>query len=73
MMQGPKDANDFIAERIALDVFSAGGNVLAPLPKYDRAMPYKYFIEKYAGGPNSNMEARKPVSTKVLFKAAVRI
>ena len=74
MMKTPTDANDFISERIAIDAFSTGGgNVLAAPPKYDRTLPSKYFIEKYAGGPCSNLEVRKAVSFKVLVKAAIRI
>lgn len=36
-------------------------------------MPQKFFIEKYAGGPSSNVEKRKIPSENELIKAAVRI
>lgn len=40
---------------MAIDQFSTTGKIKSQ-PKYDRTFPQKYFIEKYAGGPNSNME-----------------
>lgn len=52
-MKTPKEGNDFIAERLAYDIFGNVGNI-APPPKYDQRIPHKYFIEKYAGGPWSN-------------------
>ena len=74
MMPGHREGNhDFLAERIALDAFSNTGTALSPPLKYDRNVPFKYFIEKYAGGPFSNVESRKSVSIKVMVRAAIKI
>ena len=57
---------------LAFDIFSADSRI-APAPKFDRTCPMKYFLEKYAGGPTSNIIKRKPVTQEDILRAALRI
>jgi hypothetical protein len=58
-MKSPTDCqSDYMAQRMAFDIFGSAGR-LAAAPKFDKAVPHKYFIERYAGGPFSNEEDRK--------------
>ena len=59
VLKTPKDL-DIVGERMTMDIFWSVGRISAP-PKFDRAYPIKFFIEKYAGGPFSNIEDKKPV------------
>ncbi|CDW87232.1 iq calmodulin-binding motif family protein [Stylonychia lemnae] len=72
-MNSQKDQNDFVSLRMALDQFSSANGRVQVAPKYDQKVPHKYFIEKYAGGPGSNLENRKQVNGQDIMKAAIRI
>lgn len=68
----PKDNLLLSSHNLAFEIFSTEHRMGEKL-KYDESCPTEFFIKKYTGGPLSNVVKRKPVDTKDIIRAAMRI
>lgn len=58
---------------MTLDQFQLPDGKVKAQIKYDQKVPQFYFVQKYAGGPESHMTERKPIDIRIMVKAAVKI